>query len=155
MVENHCFNQFFSFLPPWILMELGHLYLFKTLYGYNLEWQLRITALDSIICLLYLIHSLVFIFNIQPWRTPFPIWNQSVVPCHHYPTETFILLHIHPFSKVISPLALYLLRDRTPKWHSTFHYISGLKIFWLFFFLLKILRKSTFSHLSSTTNALV
>ena len=19
--------------------------------------------------------------NIQPWRTPFPIWNQSVVPC--------------------------------------------------------------------------
>ena len=21
------------------------------------------------------------IYNIQPWRTPFPIWNQSVVPC--------------------------------------------------------------------------
>ena len=20
-------------------------------------------------------------YNIQPWRTPFPIWNQSVVPC--------------------------------------------------------------------------
>ena len=19
--------------------------------------------------------------NIQPWRTPFPIWNQSIVPC--------------------------------------------------------------------------
>jgi len=19
--------------------------------------------------------------NVQPWRTPFPIWNQSVVPC--------------------------------------------------------------------------
>ena len=22
--------------------------------------------------------------NIQPWRTPFPIWNQSVVPCRYY-----------------------------------------------------------------------
>ena len=22
--------------------------------------------------------------NIQPWRTPFPIWNQSVVPCPSY-----------------------------------------------------------------------
>ena len=30
--------------------------------------------------------------NIQPWRTPFPIWNQSVVPC---PVLTVVLdLHI-------------------------------------------------------------
>ena len=24
---------------------------------------------------------LSFLYNIQPWGTPFPIWNQSVVPC--------------------------------------------------------------------------
>ena len=33
--------------------------------------------------------------NIQPWRTPFPIWNQSVVPCPvltvaSWPTYTFL-----------------------------------------------------------------
>ena len=25
--------------------------------------------------------------NIQPWRTPFPIWNQSVVPCPGDPRQ--------------------------------------------------------------------
>ena len=29
--------------------------------------------------------------NIQPWCTPFPIWNQSVVPC---PCPCFFLTHI-------------------------------------------------------------
>ena len=28
--------------------------------------------------------------NIQPWRTPFPIWNQSVVPC-----PVLLLLDLH------------------------------------------------------------
>ena len=28
--------------------------------------------------------------NIQPWRTPFPIWNQSVVPC-----SVLLLLDLH------------------------------------------------------------
>ena len=33
--------------------------------------------------------------NIQPWRTPFPIWNQSVVPCPvltvaSWPAHTFL-----------------------------------------------------------------
>src|SRR5574339_18916 len=28
--------------------------------------------------------------NIHPWHTPFPIWNQSVVPC-----LDLLLLHLH------------------------------------------------------------
>ena len=28
--------------------------------------------------------------NIQPWRTPFPVWNQSVVPC-----PVLLLLDLH------------------------------------------------------------
>ena len=37
--------------------------------------------------------------NIQPWRTPFPIWNQSVVPCPvltvaSWPAYRFIKRHV-------------------------------------------------------------
>ena len=34
--------------------------------------------------------------NIQPWRTPFPIWNQSVVPC---PVLTVASWHAYRFLK--------------------------------------------------------
>ena len=34
--------------------------------------------------------------NIQPWRTPFPIWNQSAVPC---PVLTVASLQAHRFLK--------------------------------------------------------
>ena len=34
--------------------------------------------------------------NIQPWRTPFPIWNQSVVPC---PVLTVASLPAYRFLK--------------------------------------------------------
>ena len=34
--------------------------------------------------------------NIQPWRTPFPIWNQSVVPC---PVLTVASWPAHRFLK--------------------------------------------------------
>ena len=34
--------------------------------------------------------------NIQPWRTPFPIWNQSVVPC---PVLTVASWSAHGFLK--------------------------------------------------------
>ena len=34
--------------------------------------------------------------NIQPWRTPFPIWNQSVVPC---PVLTFASWPAYRFLK--------------------------------------------------------
>ena len=35
-------------------------------------------------------------YNIQPWRTPFPIWNQSVVPC---PVLTVASWHAYRFLK--------------------------------------------------------
>jgi len=40
--------------------------------------------------------------NIQPWHTPFPIWNQSVVPCPvltvaSWPTCRFLKVFIEPF----------------------------------------------------------
>ena len=35
--------------------------------------------------------------NIQPWSTPFPIWNQSVVPC---PVLTVASSHAYRFLKV-------------------------------------------------------
>ena len=35
--------------------------------------------------------------NIQPWRTPFPIWNQSVVPC---PVLTVASWPAHRFLKM-------------------------------------------------------
>jgi len=38
--------------------------------------------------------------NIQPWRTPFPIWNQSVVPC---PVLTVAHDHVHQVSDAIQP----------------------------------------------------
>ena len=38
--------------------------------------------------------------NIQPWRTPFPIWNQFVVPCPvltvaSWPVYRFLYIQIH------------------------------------------------------------
>ena len=46
--------------------------------------------------------------NMQPWRTPFPIWNQSVVPC--------------PFLTVAS-LPVYRFLRRQVRW-------SGIPVFW-------------------------
>ena len=37
--------------------------------------------------------------NIQPWRTPFPIWNQSVVPC---PVLTVASWPTYRFLKTLS-----------------------------------------------------
>ena len=42
--------------------------------------------------------------NIQPWRTPFPVWNQSVVPC--------------PVLTVASWPAYILLRRQVRLWYS-------------------------------------
>ena len=45
--------------------------------------------------------------NIQPWRTPFPIWNQSVVPCPvltvaSWPAYRFLKRHVRWFGIPIS-----------------------------------------------------
>ena len=49
--------------------------------------------------------------NIQPWRTPFPVWNQSVVPC--------------PVLTVASWPAYRFLRRQVRG--------SGIPIFWIIF----------------------
>ena len=33
--------------------------------------------------------------NIQPWRTPFPIWNQSVVPCPVLTVASWLAYRFH------------------------------------------------------------
>ena len=45
--------------------------------------------------------------NIQPWRTPFPIWNQSVVPCPvlsvaSWPAYRFLKRQVRWFGMPIS-----------------------------------------------------
>ena len=47
--------------------------------------------------------------NIQPWRTPFPIWNQSVVPCPvltvaSWPAYRFLKWHSRLLMFTCSPL---------------------------------------------------
>ena len=46
----------------------------------NLDFSLSSSSLAF--CMMYLVYKLNKQGdNIQPWRTPFPIWNQSIVPC--------------------------------------------------------------------------
>ena len=45
--------------------------------------------------------------NMQPWHTPFPIWNQSVVPCLDWPLSSQLLYQWWSF---IMPLGLHDIR---------------------------------------------
>ena len=61
--------------------------------------------------------------NIQPWRTPFPIWNQSVVPCPvltvaSWPAYKFLKRQVMWSGIPISVLALILQRQgpRALRW---------------------------------------
>ena len=70
--------------------------------------------------------------NIQPWRTPFPIWNQSVVPCPvltvaSWPAYRFfkrqvrwsgipIYLIISALLTVPKPLTLWITIDCGKSW---------------------------------------
>ena len=48
--------------------------------------------------------------NIQPWRIPFPIWNQSVVPCPALTVASWPAYRpISPWSQGLYPLVLWIL----------------------------------------------
>ena len=81
--------------------------------------------------------------NIQPWHTPFPIWNQSVVP---YPVLTVaswpayrVLKRQIRWSAILSsklklrPLGIFLPLTQPPplfQWHNAFIWIRKLDCFW-------------------------
>ena len=50
--------------------------------------------------------------NIQPWHTPFPIWNQSVVPCLRYANQNNWSITSHwsewPTSKSLSTIKTHV-----------------------------------------------
>ena len=50
--------------------------------------------------------------NIQPWRTPFPIWNQSVVPCllltiASWPVYRFLKRQVRSFFHLLKNFPVY------------------------------------------------
>ena len=68
--------------------------------------------------------------NIQPWRTPFPIWNQSVVPCPvltvaSWPVYRFLKSQVRwsgiPFSLRIFQRILNFHRIQNFSQNSEFH----------------------------------
>ena len=79
-----------SFKPTFSLSSFSFI---KSLFSSSLLSAIRVVSsayLRLLICLLAILipacasSSPAFLKqgdNIQPWRTPFPIWNQSVVPC--------------------------------------------------------------------------
>ena len=94
----------FSFFECWVLSQLFSLSSFtfiKRLFSSSLLSSIRVVSsaylrllifLPAILIPAYASSSLAFHIshayklnrqgdNMQPWHTPFPIWNQSVVPC--------------------------------------------------------------------------
>ena len=53
--------------------------------------------------------------NIQPWRTPFPIWNQSVVPCPvltvaSWPAYRFLKRYSHLFPNLPQFIVIHTVK---------------------------------------------
>ena len=46
--------------------------------------------------------------NIRPWRNPFPIWNQSVVPC----TYIYIYIYIYMYSMCVCATYICICASR-------------------------------------------
>ena len=94
-----------TFLNVWALSQLFHSPFFtfiKRLFNFSLHSAIRVVSSAYLRLLIFLPEILIptcassspaFLMmysayklnkqgdNIQPWCTPFPIWNQSVVPC--------------------------------------------------------------------------
>ena len=69
--------------------------------------------------------------SIQPWLTPFPIWNQSVVPCPvltvaSSPMDRFLRRQVRWSGIPISWRIFHSLLWSTQCWHP--HYVKGLDI---------------------------
>ena len=62
--------------------------------------------------------------NIQPWRTPFPIWNQSVVPCPvltvaSWPAYRFLMRQVRWSGIPISEFSTVYCDPHSQRlWHS-------------------------------------
>ena len=76
-----------------------------------LLWEILIPACASSSPAYHMIYSAYKLYmqgdNIQPWQTPFPIWNQSVVPClvltvASWPTHRFLRRQVRWFGIPIS-----------------------------------------------------
>ena len=84
-----------SFFECWVLsfkpaFSLSTFPFIKRLFSSSLLFAIRVVFSVYLRLLVFLLAFLVIVSayklnkqsdNIQPWRTPFPIWNQSVVPC--------------------------------------------------------------------------
>ena len=109
----HDIHFFESFMPAFILSSFTFI---KRLFRFSLLYAIRVVSSAYLSFLIFLpavlipacaSSSLAFhmVFsayklnkqgeNIQPWCTPFPIWNQSVVPC---PVLTFASRLTYRFS---------------------------------------------------------
>ena len=99
----HCFPIYFSWSDGTRFYDLSFLKVFlklsfkptfslssftfiKRLFSSSSLSAIRVVSSAYLRLFLFLpaiLTSLCFLQgdNIQPWRTPFPIWNQSVVPC--------------------------------------------------------------------------
>ena len=92
------------FFKCWVLSQLFHspLTFFKRLFSCSLLSAIKVVSSEYLRLLIFFLaisipvcasSNLTFYMmysvyklnkqgdNIQPWRTPFPIWNQSIVPC--------------------------------------------------------------------------
>ena len=87
--------------------------------------------------------------NIQPWRTPFPIWNQSVVPCPvltvaSWPAYSFLKRQVRWSGMPISFRIFHSLCDQHSQrlWHSQWSrnrcFSGTLLLFWWFQWMLAI-----------------
>ena len=97
-------KPWYSFFKCWVFSQLFHspLTFIKRLLSSSSLSALRVVTSAYLRLLIFLLAILIpagtlssqafhmmysahklnmYSDNIQPWRTPFPIWNQSVVPC--------------------------------------------------------------------------
>ena len=63
--------------------------------------------------------------NIQPWRTPFPIWNQSVVPC---PVLTVASWSAYRFSQEAGQVVWYSYLSQNFPQFTVIHTVKGFGI---------------------------
>ena len=115
-----------SFLSDWVLSHLFHSFTFiKRLFSSSLLSAIRMVSSAYLRWLIFLLAILIppcassspafpMMYsayklnkqgdNVQPWHTPFPIWNQSVVPC---PVLTVVSWPAYRFSQEAGKVVWY------------------------------------------------
>ena len=89
-----------------------------------------IPAWDSSILALHMMYSAYKLNkqgdSIQPWRTPFPVWNQSVVPC---PVLTVASWRVYSGFSGDSKMVWYLHLFKNFPWFVVIHTVKGFRVF--------------------------